>query len=183
MIERYAPSSKKDRIPILSGEWGYSTFKRGVTLETQAAFAARQQLSNLLNGVPLSIWYDWKNDGPDPNENEHNFGTVRPDLEPKPAYVALRTLTHQLSGYRVAAAPPAAERPGLRPALPESGWRTESWPRGRWVSHTRSASKSSLKGETKPAAVNSKGERLTPKIESGRLALDLVSCPAVRDAG
>ena len=59
MIERYAPASKKDKLPILSGEWGYSTWKHGVSLETQAAFAARQQLSNLLNGVPLSIWYDW----------------------------------------------------------------------------------------------------------------------------
>jgi hypothetical protein len=59
-------------------------------------------LSNLLNHVPLSIWYDWKNDGTDAQENEHNFGTVGSDLEPKPAYIAARTLTHELAGYRVA---------------------------------------------------------------------------------
>src|SRR5208283_4072064 len=98
---RYTPPARKDHVPILSGEWGYSTHKGGVSLDTQAAFAARQQLSNLLNGVPLSIWYDWKNDGTDSTENEHNFGTVLPDLNPKPAYVGIKTLTRELAGYRI----------------------------------------------------------------------------------
>ena len=100
LIERHAPAEKK-QMPILSGEWGYSTNTRGVSLETQAAFIVRQQLANLLYGVPLSIWYDWKNDGPDPAENEHNFGTVQLDLQPKPAYTAVKTLTHELNGYRI----------------------------------------------------------------------------------
>ncbi len=102
LIDRYAPASKKDQLPILSGEWGYSTFRKGVSLQTQADFAVRQQLVNLLNGIPLSIWYDWKNDGDDLSENEHNFGTVLPDLKPKPAYTAIQTLTRELSGYRIA---------------------------------------------------------------------------------
>jgi hypothetical protein len=67
LIDRYAPTARRGKIPILSGEWGYASHTRGVTLETRAAFAARQQLANLLNGVPLSIWYDWKNDGEDAN--------------------------------------------------------------------------------------------------------------------
>jgi hypothetical protein len=100
LIARYAPTGKTN-MPILSGEWGYSTHRKGVSLETQAEFAARQQLSNLLNGVPLSIWYDWKNDGEDPAENEHNFGAVMWDLKPKPAYAAIQKLTHELAGYRV----------------------------------------------------------------------------------
>jgi hypothetical protein len=102
LIERYAPNEAKKKIPILSGEWGYSSNTKGVSQETQAAFIVRQQLSNLLLGVPISIWYDWKNDGNDPNENEHNFGTVTPDLNPKPAYIAVQTLTRELSGYRIA---------------------------------------------------------------------------------
>jgi hypothetical protein len=101
LIERYAPDEAKKNIPIISGEWGYSSNTKGVSPETQAAFIARQQLANLLAGVPISIWYDWKNDGNDPNENEHNFGTVTQDLEPKPAYVSMQTLTRELSGYRV----------------------------------------------------------------------------------
>lgn len=101
LIARYAPPGKKD-LPILSGEWGYASHTRGVSLATQAAFAARQQLANLLAGVPLSVWYDWKNDGPDPDEREHNFGLVHADLSPKPAYHALKTLTTELAGYRIA---------------------------------------------------------------------------------
>jgi polysaccharide biosynthesis protein PslG len=101
MIDRYAPAAKKGKIPVLSGEWGYATHLRGVSLEAQAAFAARQQLANLLNGVPLSIWYDWKNDGPDPKEAEHNFGVMTLDLKPKPAYLAIQTLTRELAGFRI----------------------------------------------------------------------------------
>ena len=101
LIQRFAPPSKKS-LPILSGEWGYPTHTKGVSLETQAAFIARQQLANLLNGVPVSIWYDWKNDSNDPANNESNFGIVRADLAPKPSYVAVKTLTGQLSGFRVA---------------------------------------------------------------------------------
>jgi len=101
LIDERTPASRKNKIPILSGEWGYPTHNRGVSLETQAAFAARQQISNLLNDVPVSIWYDWKNDGADPNDNENNFGTVFPDLTPKPSYVAIRALTGELAGYRI----------------------------------------------------------------------------------
>jgi hypothetical protein len=101
LIDRYAPESKRGKIPILSGEWGYASNTKGVSLETQAAYAVRQQLGNLLNGVPLSIWYDWKNDGHDPADNEQNFGTVKEDLEPKPAYTAVKTMTAELSGYRL----------------------------------------------------------------------------------
>ncbi len=78
------PPPKKAKIPILSGEWGYHTSSHGVSLETQAAYAARQQLFNLSKGVPLSIWYDWKNDGTNPNDGEQNFGTVTDALDPKP---------------------------------------------------------------------------------------------------
>jgi polysaccharide biosynthesis protein PslG len=176
LIVRYAPPAKKDSLPILSGEWGYSTWKRGVSLETQAAFAARQQLSNLLHGVPLSIWYDWKNDGPDPNENEHNFGTVLPDLAPKPAYLAIQTLTRELSGYRVVRrlALPSDKDYVLLCQNPAGGQKLAAWTLGE--PHPVSLD-ISLKGETKPAVVSGKGERLTPKIDSGGLSLELGSAP------
>ena len=102
LIEKHAPTPAKRSMPIISGEWGYSTFTgKGVSLETQAAFLVRQQLANLYSGVPISIWYDWKNDGPDLAEREHNFGTVTHDLQSKPAYVAAQILTRELSGYRI----------------------------------------------------------------------------------
>lgn len=100
LIEKHAPANKKN-LPILSGEWGYSTFTKGISVEKQAAFVVRQQLANLLNNIPISIWYDWKNDGQNPDEREENFGIVTYDLKPKPAYIALQTLTRELSGYRI----------------------------------------------------------------------------------
>jgi hypothetical protein len=101
LVDKYAPTAKKGNLPLISGEWGYASHTKGVSLESQAAFAARQQLSNLLNNVPISIWYDWKNDGEDAAEREHNFGTVMPDLKPKPAYEAIQTLTRELTGFRI----------------------------------------------------------------------------------
>lgn len=100
LIEKYAPANKKT-LPIVSGEWGYSTFTKGITLEKQAQFVARQQLANLLHRIPISIWYDWKNDGENPDEREENFGIVTYNLEPKPAYTALQTLTRELSGFQL----------------------------------------------------------------------------------
>jgi hypothetical protein len=102
LIKEYEAPDRHDELPIISGEWGYSTYReKGVALETQAAFLVRQQLVNVASGVPISIWYDWKDDGPDPHEREHNFGTVTFDLQPKPSYLAVKTMTQQLSGYRI----------------------------------------------------------------------------------
>ncbi|MGO8930867.1 MAG: cellulase family glycosylhydrolase [Limisphaerales bacterium] len=176
MIERYAPTPRKDPIPILSGEWGYSTHKGGVSLETQAAFAARQQLSNLLNGVPLSIWYDWKNDGPDPNENEHNFGTVLPDLQPKPAYVAIQTLTRELSGYRIVR---RISLPGDKDYVLLCTSRAGGQKLAAWTlagPHEVSLD-INLMGDNNFKAVNRNGETSTPKVDSGRLVLELKSAP------
>jgi hypothetical protein len=63
---------------------------------------ARQWLTNLSVGVPVSIWYDWHDDGQDPENAEHHFGTVTWDYKPKPAYTAMKTLISQLKGYRLA---------------------------------------------------------------------------------
>lgn len=97
LLDRYSP---RKYLPILSGEWGYSDVWQGMDMQKQARYLPRQWLTNLANDVFLSIWYDWKNDGEDPKEPEHHFGTVYHDLRPKPAYVAAKTLTSTLNGYR-----------------------------------------------------------------------------------
>ena len=66
LIQQYAPRGK--RIPILSGEWGYSSVWRNFDEVRQGKYLARQWLTNLANDVPLSIWYDWHDDGRDPKE-------------------------------------------------------------------------------------------------------------------
>lgn len=98
LIARYAPRGKY--VPIISGEWGYSTYSRGVSPQTQADFVARQQLFNLLYRVPVSIWYDWQDDGQDMNRIGYHRGLVTVDLNPKPSYKAMQILTRELSGYQ-----------------------------------------------------------------------------------
>lgn len=105
LIAKYAPKGKT--IPILSGEWGYSSAWHAIDEATQGKYLARQWLTDLANEVPVSIWYDWHDDGLDPKEGEHHFGTVRheyhtgrePVYDPKPAYLAARTLSSVLGGF------------------------------------------------------------------------------------
>jgi hypothetical protein len=90
--------------PILSGEWGYSSAWQHYDAEKQGKMLPREWLINIANGIPVSIWYDWHEDGTDPKEPEHHFGTVEnayrsgPVYVPKPAYTAAKALTTALRG-------------------------------------------------------------------------------------
>jgi len=102
LIKRYVPQGKD--IPIISGEWGYSNInwdKSRLSERQQAQYLARMFLVNLSQGVPVSIWYDWKNDGTNQDEREHNFGTVGHDLRPKAAYLAVKALSSVFTGYSI----------------------------------------------------------------------------------
>jgi hypothetical protein len=106
LITKYAPAGK--RVRIISSEWGYSAVSLNTDEGKQAALLVRQLLINQSQGISLSIWYDWQDDGQDPAQIEHRFGTVRPryyeNREPvydaKPAYQAIKTLTSVLGGFR-----------------------------------------------------------------------------------
>jgi hypothetical protein len=99
LIQKYAPAGK--HVPIISSEWGYSSASFNVGEEKQAALLARQILINQSQGIALSVWYDWRDDGRNPSEIEHHFGTVfaspypqrEPLYDPKPAYRATQALT------------------------------------------------------------------------------------------
>ena len=85
--------------PILSGEWGYSVHAyKGfpVNEHRQAQCLVRQFLTNFMAGVKISIWYDWHDDGTDPDEREHNFGIVTHDYQEKEAYKAAKVFNTQL---------------------------------------------------------------------------------------
>jgi polysaccharide biosynthesis protein PslG len=105
MIAQYAPPGKN--IPVMAGEWGYTCTWAGFDPTRQAKMLARELLTNNWQHIPLTIWYDWHDDGADPHNGEHNFGTVRYPYrkgmhlvyEPKPAYIAAHTLMTELSGY------------------------------------------------------------------------------------
>jgi hypothetical protein len=96
LIARYRPA--RPDAPIISGEWGYSSISPGIDDRVQGQYLPRQFLTNLMAGIPLSIWYDWHDDGPDPNEREHHFGTVTFGYRAKPAYLAMKRLVRALGG-------------------------------------------------------------------------------------
>ncbi len=96
ILDRVSPERE---IPIIAGEWGYSTVEGGPTEEQQARYVVRQWLSHLAEDVDLSIWYDWRNDGTDSRNVEHNFGLVRADLQPKVSFEAAQVLNQTLAGF------------------------------------------------------------------------------------
>jgi hypothetical protein len=104
LIDQYAPAGKQ--IPIISGEWGFSSVWQNFTDDRQGKYVAREFLINLMNQIPVSIWYDWHEDGTDAHDPEAHFGIVRnayhggqsPPYEPKPVYLAASTLAHTLRG-------------------------------------------------------------------------------------
>lgn len=98
LLARYAPKNKVN-LPIIDSEWGYSG--TWVSREQQAAYFVRLALMDQLNGLPISIWYDWQDDGKDPRQQEENFGLLTWNGQPKPAYVAAQTLIRELGGYRL----------------------------------------------------------------------------------
>lgn len=175
LIDQYAPPSKTGKIPMVSGEWGYATHRGGVSPETQAAFAVRQQLSNLLNGIPLSIWYDWKNDGPDAEEREHNFGTVSETLQPKPAYDAMRVFTRELNGCHITERLPVESDKDFVLLLTDTNGSRKL---AAWTTAEAHSIRLKLdaKGHAK-RAVDGLGKTLPVVLEEGKLKLDLNPLP------
>lgn len=105
LIEKHSPAGKK--IPIISSEWGYSSVWHELDDSWQAIMLSRELLINHANGIALSIWYDWRDDGQDPKDLEHHWGLVffpyysnrEAVFDVKPAYRAMQTLNSLLSGY------------------------------------------------------------------------------------
>jgi hypothetical protein len=176
LIETETPPMRKRPIPIISGEWGYSSHAKGVSPAIQADFIARQQLSNLLNGVPISIWYDWKNDGGDPNEIEHNFGTVGQDLLPKPAYTAIKTLTRELAGFRIGSRYASASQDDFVLILTNAPGETKlaAWTLGephQIMVHLQTSPAKEI------SLVNGEGQESKIEIKTDRFALPLSAAP------
>ncbi len=95
--------------PVISGEWGYSSydphapatgfnFLPAVSQDQQATYVARMILTNFSLGLPLSVWFkDRDETNASPGNIEHHWGLLTGNLSPKPAYFALRTLS-ELAG-------------------------------------------------------------------------------------
>lgn len=79
--------------PVWITEMGWSTQVGSVDEKSQAQLLARCYLAAVGSGTVQSMgWYDFRNDGNDPFYNEENFGVLRQDYSPKPAYRALAAI-------------------------------------------------------------------------------------------
>jgi hypothetical protein len=79
--------------PLWITEFGYPTHAgaAGVDEETQANYLVRAfLLARTFPALKRVSWYDFQNDGEDPDEAEFNFGLVRMNKTPKSAYAAIR---------------------------------------------------------------------------------------------
>lgn len=80
--------------PVWITEMGWPThIGGGVNERAQAQLLSRCYMGAVASGVIQNMgWYDFRNDGDDPFYNEANFGVLRQDMSPKPAYRALATV-------------------------------------------------------------------------------------------
>ncbi|HVX42742.1 MAG TPA: CARDB domain-containing protein [Mycobacteriales bacterium] len=91
--------------PVYVTEVGWPTQidDRGVSQELAAAYCSRMYLlARTLPWLKGLWWYDFQDDGWQADYNEHNFGLVRPDLTPKDAFHAYRSVAGVVGsgGYR-----------------------------------------------------------------------------------
>ena len=102
LIAKYAPPGKT--IPVVASEWGYCSAWAGFDEERQAKMFAREITTNLAHGVPLTIWYDWRDDGPQGKPTDDHFGLVTheyhpgrtPPFDPKPVYFAVKEFVEKM---------------------------------------------------------------------------------------
>ncbi|MDE3181248.1 MAG: hypothetical protein KGM47_16515, partial [Acidobacteriota bacterium] len=108
LIAAYAPGGKP--VPIIAGEWGYPSTPNWFDMneEKQARMLAREYLINIAEGIPVTIWYDWRDGNDASKSSDDHYGVVRasyhrggdPVYAPKPAYFAAQTIYCVLDGYR-----------------------------------------------------------------------------------
>ncbi len=96
-ISVYAPMI--DGHLVIATERGYHTAQQwtgdgfwGVDPGTQAKYLEREALNALLQGAHRSFSYELVDQGTDPAQKEQQFGIIRADGTPKPAFGALKNL-------------------------------------------------------------------------------------------
>lgn len=113
MLKDIMKAAKHANFPIIASEWGYSTYVKPwyrssidprptISDDDQANYLIQQQMLHFSEGVPLSIWYNWRDDGTDPENREHHFGLLRFNGTPKPAYQAVKLMISKLGACRYA---------------------------------------------------------------------------------
>lgn len=102
-MQRIVGDLKQYGKPIYISEMGYPSHigPKSVTEEAQADRLARLfLLGRTVHEIKNITWYDFQCDGDESGSSEDNFGIVKPDLTPKPAYFALSDVTAWLNAAR-----------------------------------------------------------------------------------
>jgi len=114
LIDSHGKTPAQKALPILSGEWGYTSaslpcnYGNRVDELTQACFLSRMWLSNVLSGISISINYDWSDGTGGASDCESHFGSVRQPpvanrsenpYDPKPKYTAALVLQQSLGNF------------------------------------------------------------------------------------
>ncbi|WP_217474543.1 hypothetical protein [Stutzerimonas stutzeri] len=90
-------------VPLYLTEMSWPAYQGscGIDEHLQAAYLVRSFfLARTLPNVRGYWWYDWRNDGTNVREREHNFGLLRQDYALKPAYRALKAISPIIRDYR-----------------------------------------------------------------------------------
>ncbi|KJH81634.1 hypothetical protein [Stutzerimonas stutzeri] len=90
-------------VPLYLTEMSWPAYQGscGIDEDLQAAYLARSfLLVRTLPNVRGMWWYDFRNDGTDKREREHNFGLVRQDYSLKPAYRVLEAVGPIVQHYQ-----------------------------------------------------------------------------------
>lgn len=113
----------KPGAPVMATEIGYCNMIRpagsGVSETAAAIYLPRLLLNNYRLGILRTFLYEFMDGGKDPNEWEQNWGLVRSDGTPKPAYHAIRRLLSALKSARPSERSPKRLRASLKTASPE----------------------------------------------------------------
>ncbi|MGN0871557.1 MAG: hypothetical protein ACI4UV_10260 [Victivallales bacterium] len=83
-----------EHIPWIPGETGITSVTVSELEQGETLF--KKLIYSWANGAIGYLWYDFKNDGRNPVEGEHNFGIYTYDLEPKAGYPVYNALTRLL---------------------------------------------------------------------------------------
>ncbi|SPF43330.1 exported hypothetical protein [Candidatus Sulfopaludibacter sp. SbA4] len=112
ILREWAARAFGERLEIWDTEWGYSSANapkeapsNGHTeagRRRQAVLAVRELLTVWAAGLPLAVWYDLRDDGPDPANPEHNYGLLDASDNEKPAMRAIGMLMGAVRGRKYA---------------------------------------------------------------------------------
>ena len=80
--------------------WSTDTGSRGSDEAKQAAETVKELVLSDEQAMRFNMIYDFRNDGMDPGNMEHNFGLLKKDFMPKLAYFAFQNFNNTLHGAK-----------------------------------------------------------------------------------